>query len=109
MTSFKPMSGLPRKLRPFTASCRGPFKGVGTDATQMGMAAGTIVEDLDVIEDIRATQLAGLIDAFADTFFLQAAEERLRDSIVPAVTPSAHTGLQPMRKAEALPIIIAVL
>ena len=58
-------SGLPRKLRHFTASSRRPFKGVGTDAAEMGMATSTIVEDLDVVEDVGATQqLARFVDAF---------------------------------------------
>ena len=41
----------------------------------MAVAAGSIVEHLDVIEDVGAGELAGFVDALAHAFFLQAAEE----------------------------------
>src|ERR1700743_286092 len=89
--------GLPRDLRHFAASRRHAFKRIGTDAAEMGMATGAIVEDLDVVKDIGATPTAGFVDTFADAFFLQAAEERLGDGVVPAVATPAHARLQMVR------------
>ena len=42
--------------RHFSASRRSPFKGIGTDTTEMAITAGFIVEDFDVIEHIGARQ-----------------------------------------------------
>ena len=39
------------------------------------MAAGSIVEDLDVVEDVGACEFARLVDSFADALLLEAAEE----------------------------------
>lgn len=58
----------PRRTRQTEVSRRRLFKGVGTDAAQMAMAADSVVEDLDVIEDIGARQVAGLIDALPNAF-----------------------------------------
>lgn len=41
----------------------------------MTVSATPIVEDLDVIENISAGKISCFVDAFADTFFFQAAEE----------------------------------
>ena len=45
------------------------------DATQMAMAARSIVERLDVVGQIRERKLAVLVDVLFDPFFLQTAEE----------------------------------
>jgi hypothetical protein len=39
------------------------------------VSAAPIVEDLDIIENISAGKISCFVDAFADTFFFQAAEE----------------------------------
>ncbi len=67
----------PRNRGHPAASRRGLLEGLGTDPAEMTVAAGSIVEDLDVVEDVGPRQLARLVDAFADALLLQAAEERL--------------------------------
>ena len=47
----------------------------------MAVAARSIVEDLDVVEDVSAGEFAGFIDALAYALFLQAAEEGFGDCI----------------------------
>jgi len=71
----------PRYRGHAAASRRGLFEGFGTDAAQVAMTAGTIVEDLDVVEHVGASELAGLVDAVADAFLFQAAEERFSDRV----------------------------
>lgn len=39
------------------------------------MTAGSIVEHLDVVEDIGSGELAGFVDSFLDPFLFQRAEE----------------------------------
>ncbi len=48
----------------------------------MAVAAGSIVERLDIIEDIGSGDIARFVDAFSDALLLQAAEEGFRDGIV---------------------------
>jgi len=45
------------------------FEGLQTDAAQMTMAPGPVVEDYNVIEDIGPSQRAGFVDPFSDTLF----------------------------------------
>lgn len=71
-----PANGLPRDLRHLSASRRGPFEGLGTDAAQMAAAAVTVVEHFNVIEDISAGHIPGFVDAFTDALFLQTAKKR---------------------------------
>jgi len=54
----------------------------------------TVVEDLDVVEDIGPGQLPSLVDALADALLIQAAKEGLRDGIVPTVAAPAHAADQ---------------
>jgi hypothetical protein len=65
------------------ASRRGPFKGLGTDAAEVTVAAGSIVKDFDVIKDVGTCELACFVDSLAYAFLLQAAEEGLGDGVVP--------------------------
>ena len=51
------------------------------------MPALAIVEVLNVIEELRVGDVAGLVDAFPDPLFLEAAEEGFRHRIVPATSP----------------------
>lgn len=62
----------PRFGRHFPASRRGGFERLGTDAANMTMAAGSVVEDLDIIEDVGAGEVSGFIDTFSNAFLLQA-------------------------------------
>ena len=100
------MPGLTPLFGHFTPSQRSLFKGFGTDAADVAMTTGSIVEDLGVVEDIGTGEIAGLIEAFADTFLLQTAEEGLHHGIVPAITTPAHAGLQIVLSAEA-PLALA--
>jgi len=60
----------------------------------MAVSAGTIVEHLDVVEDVCFGQVTGFVDPFLDPLLFQAAEERLSNRIISAVTPSTHARLQ---------------
>lgn len=75
----------------------------------MAVTPGTIVKDFDVIEDVGTSQISGFVDAFANSFLLQAAEEGLRYGIVPAVSTTTHARLQVVRLTESLPVITSVL
>jgi hypothetical protein len=41
----------------------------------MGVAAGSVVEDLDRVEDIGSSEIPGFVDALSDALLLQAGEE----------------------------------
>jgi hypothetical protein len=64
------------------------------------VSAAPIVEDLDVTENISAGKISCFVDAFADTFFFQAAEEGFGYCIIPTISASAHTGQQAMPDSE---------
>jgi hypothetical protein len=49
------------------------------------VSARSIVEHLDVVEDVGPGEITRLVDAFLDPLFLQTAKERLRHGVVPAV------------------------
>ena len=76
-----------------------------TQPAQVAVASRAIVEDVDVVGDVRAGQRAVLVDLLLDPFLLEAAEERFRDGIVPAVALAAHARLQAVRATEAAPRI----
>ena len=59
----------------------------------MTVTVGSIVERLNVIEEIRPGEVSCLVDAFADALLLQATEKGLRQGFVPAVATSAHVRL----------------
>lgn len=69
------MFGLSRNPWYFAASCRGPFKGLGADVTEMAVTTGFIVKDFDVVEDVGPGEISGFIDPLANPFFLQAAKK----------------------------------
>jgi hypothetical protein len=85
------------------------FELLGTQPAEMAVAARSIVEGVDVIRHVGCRQLSVLVDLFLDPLFLQAAEERLGDGIVPAVAFAAHTRLEVIRAAESPPRVAAVL
>jgi hypothetical protein len=49
----------------------------------MTVLAGSIVEDLDVVEDVRTGQLTSFVDTFADALQLQVAEDGFCDRVIP--------------------------
>ena len=65
------------------------------------MATFSIVEHLDVVEQVRPGFGSCSVDFPSNPFLLQAAEERLRDGIVMAVASSAHAGREPVRPTES--------
>lgn len=87
----------------------GSFNLLGADASEVAVPSGAIVDILDVVGDICQPDFAARIDALLDPFPLQAAEERLRHSIVPAVPFAANARLEVFGAAEAPPGIAADL
>ena len=85
------------------------FELLGTQPAEMTVAAHLIVERIDVVRHVGDRQLSVFVDLFLDPLFLQAAEERLGDSIVPAVAFPAHTRLEVIRAAESPPCVAPVL
>lgn len=83
----------PRSRRQSRPSRRGGLEGLRADAAEVAVAAGSIVERLDVIEDIGAGQVACLVYALLDPFLFQAGEEGLGHRVVPAVAAAAHARL----------------
>jgi hypothetical protein len=75
----------------------------------MTVPAASIVEDLDVIENIGASEISCFVDAFADAFFFKAAEEGLGHHVIPAISAPAHAGQQVVGTAEANPVVTAIL
>lgn len=73
------------------------------------MPARAIVERRDVVGDFSCGRVAALLDFFIDSFFLEAAEERLRYGVVPAIAATTHAGFQATYFAEAPPRVAAVL
>lgn len=64
-------SGLSRVLGRFPASRNDLFfEGLGADVAQMGVAAGSSVDNLDVVEHIGTRKITGFVDSFADTLAL---------------------------------------
>lgn len=75
----------------------------------MAMAPGSIVKDFDVIEDICPGQIAGFVDAFADTFLFQTAKERFGDCVIPTISAPAHALFEIVRLQEIAPVVTAEL
>ena len=99
----------PRIGRQFPASRGGAFKRLGTDAAKMRMAAGSVVEDLDIVKNVGSGEVPGFVDAFSDALLLQAAEEGFRDGVVPAIGTPAHARLQIVGQAKPFEVVAAVL
>src|SRR5438128_2658097 len=75
----------------------------------MTVAPGSIVEGINVVGHVGDRQLPVLVNLFLYSLFLQAAEERLGDGIVPAVCFSAPSRLEARRAAESSARVAAVL
>src|SRR5205809_995335 len=69
----------------------------GTDVLQALMNPLPIVEDLDVLEDLRLRVLSRPIVSLVHQFVLERAEKALHHRVVVAVPPAAHAGEQAMR------------
>ena len=85
------------------------FELLGTHAAEMTVAAGSIVERIDVVGHVGQRERSVLVDLFLDAFLLQAAEEGLGDGVVPAVALAAHARLEVIGATEAPPRIAAEL
>lgn len=99
----------PHDRRQGLSSRRGLFKGLQTDAVEMTVAPGPVVEHFDVIEDIRPGQIPGFIDTFSDPLFFQRTEERFGHGIILTVATPAYARCQVIGPAEALPVVAGVL
>ncbi len=73
------------------------------------MASGAIVKHFDVIKDISSGEIAGFVDTFLDTFFLQATKERLGNGIVPTVAASTRARFKLVFATEPQPVTATVL
>ncbi len=65
------MNGLTHDSRQILSSRRDLFKGPRTNAGEMTVAPGPVIEDFNVIEDIGPGQIPDFMDAFSDPFFFQ--------------------------------------
>ena len=70
----------------------------------MAMASDSIVEHLDVFEDVGLGEITCSIDLLSDFLLLQAAEERFSDCVIPTVSSAAHAGIECVSFAEADPV-----
>lgn len=61
----------PTPVDKILSSRRGLFKGLRTDAAEVTVAPGPVVEHFNVIEDIRPGQLPGFVYSLPDAFFFQ--------------------------------------
>ena len=56
----------------------------------MTVLAAPIVEDLDVIENIGASEISCFIDALTNAFFFQTAEKGFGYRVIPTTSAPAH-------------------
>jgi len=75
----------------------------------MAVSPCSIVEHLDVFEDVCLGEVACSVDVFSNALLFQATEERFSNGIVPAVTTAAHAGVELVCFAEPDPVIASVL
>ena len=87
----------------------GCLKFVRADSSNVLMPPRSIVERIDIVWNVSNRELAILANLFLDALFLQAAEERLGNSVVPTVASTTHTGFELVRSAEPSPVVAAVL
>ena len=73
------------------------------------MAASPIVERIDIRGDVGSREISVPIDVPFDPLLLQAAEEGLRRSVVPADSLPVHARLETVHPTAAPPRITAVL
>lgn len=68
------------------------------------MASFSIVEDLDVIEDIFLRNIKDFIETFSNTFFFQTGKKRLSNGVVPTISTATHVGLKIVLFAKTNPV-----
>ena len=73
--NYAKLCGLTRVSGHCPASQLGCLKGLGADATEMTVATSSIIEHLDVVEDICAGHFPRFVYPLFDSLFLQAAKE----------------------------------
>ncbi len=66
------------------------IEGLRTDAAEMTVASGPVVEHFNVIEDILPGHITCYIYVFPEPFFFQRTEERFGHRIIPAVAAKWH-------------------
>ena len=66
------------------------FKGLRTDPAEMAVSPDAIIERLDVLGDLGRGDRSSRVDVVLDPLLFQAAKERFRHRVVPAITPSTH-------------------
>ncbi len=75
----------------------------------MLVASNSIVETLDVIEDVRLGFSPSLVNPLLDLLALQVTEERLSHCVIPTVAPTTHARAQSVVFAPAVELIAAKL
>ena len=75
----------------------------------MAVASHWVVERFNVIRSVGNGNFPILVDSLFDAHFLQTAEERFGNRVVPAVSPPAHAWFETIRFAEASPIATTIL
>lgn len=65
----------PRSGRRLPRSRCDAFEPLWTDAAEMGVATVSVIEDLNIVEDIGSGEVSGLVDALSKMLLLQAKEE----------------------------------
>lgn len=78
-------------------------------AAQMAMMPRFIVEAFDIVVQVSHREFPILVNVFLDEHHLQAAEKRLRVSVIPAIAFAVHAGLQMIGVTEASPRIASEL
>ena len=68
-----------------------------------------VVEKLDVVENVRACVVSGLVDLPFDALGLQQREEALGYGVVVTIAPSTHAGFQVVVVEKFAPIAAGVL
>jgi hypothetical protein len=68
-----------------------------------------VVGAFNVLKDFRLGLLPCFVNLLFDLFTLQVTEERFGHRVVPAITPSAHTGTQSVFLAPTAELITAKL
>src|SRR6266850_3914659 len=75
----------------------------------MTMAARWIVERVNVVRYLGLCKFASSVNLLLDAFLFEAAEKRLCDRVVPAVSATAHTRFKMICLAESPPIVATIL
>ena len=73
------------------------FELLGTHAANMVVAPCFIVEAINIVGHVGGRQCAILVDLFLDPLFLETAEERLDNEIIPTVMKAEVARTRPVR------------